>query len=97
LVSVAAAYAPRLSKFATYASDERGSAACCAESLWLSSSVLHPSSCSAPAGRLSLSAGAEEVVRDTGVTERRSLSAQQAAKPQVAANRSAGNLDKPGL
>jgi hypothetical protein len=37
----------------------------------------------------------EEVVRDTRATERRSLSAQQAAEPQVVARRIERNLDKP--
>jgi len=50
---------------------------------------------SAQAGRLSLPAGAEEVVRETRATERRSLSAQRAAEPQVAARRIERGLDKP--
>ena len=51
---------------------------------------------SAPAGRLSLPGGAEEVCQDTRATERRSLSAQRAAEPQVAAQRSERDLDKHG-
>jgi hypothetical protein len=40
-------------------------------------------SSSAPAGRLSLPAGAEEVISGRIAAERRSLSAQQAAEPQL--------------
>jgi hypothetical protein len=79
-----------------HANAVRGSAACCAESLWLSGPRLLPSSSSAPAERLSLPAGAEEVGQDTRATERRSLSAQRAAEPQVAARRSERDLDKHG-
>jgi hypothetical protein len=39
---------------------------------------------------------AEEVVRDGRAAERRSLSAQQAAEPQVITARIERNLDKPG-
>ena len=52
---------------------------------------------SAQAGRLNLPACAEEVVRDTRATERRSLSAQRPAEPQVAARRIERNLDKPDI
>jgi RND family efflux transporter MFP subunit len=54
-----------------------------------------PSSSSAQAERLSLPACAEEVLQDTCPSERRSLSAQQAAEPQVIAARIERNLDKP--
>jgi alanyl-tRNA synthetase len=42
-----------------------------------------PSSSSAPAGRLSLPAGAEEVAQEARPAERQSLSASQAAQPQA--------------
>ena len=51
---------------------------------------------SAQAGRLSLPACAEEVSQDTQPTERRSLSAHQAAQPQAVADSIEGNLDKLG-
>jgi len=54
-----------------------------------------PSFSSAQAGRLSLPACAEEVVLDARYSERRSLSASQAAEPQVIVDRSKPNLDKP--
>ena len=56
----------------------------------------HLSSSSAQAGRLSLPACAEEVLHDARPSERRSLSASQAAEPQVIVDRTARNLDKPG-
>ena len=51
---------------------------------------------SAQAGRLSLPACAEEVIQGARPSERRSLSANQAAEPQVVIERTACNLDKPG-
>ena len=53
------------------------------------------SSCSSPAGKLSLPAGEEEGFQDTGAAERQSLSASQAAEPQVIPDGIAGNSDKP--
>ena len=55
-----------------------------------------PSSISAQAGRLSLPACAEEVLQDARPSERRSLSARQAAEPQVIVHRVERNLDKGG-
>jgi hypothetical protein len=51
---------------------------------------------SAQAGRLSLPACAEEVVRYRRPSERRSLSASQAAEPRVIVTRIKCNLDKLG-
>jgi hypothetical protein len=51
---------------------------------------------SALAGRLSLPAGAEEVVSLGHPAERQSLSASQAAEPQVVANPNERNSDKLG-
>jgi hypothetical protein len=55
-----------------------------------------PLSFSAQAGRLSLPACAEEVVQGADPSERRSLSANQAAEPQVLVDPSERILDKPG-
>jgi alanyl-tRNA synthetase len=55
-----------------------------------------PSSSSAPAGRLSLPAGAEETLQEVRLAERQSLSASQAAQPQAILDVSERNLDKPG-
>jgi len=46
------------------------------------------------AGRLSLPARVEEVLKDGRPPERQSLSAQQAAEPQTKARRLERNLDK---
>ena len=51
-----------------------------------------PLSSSAQAGRLSLPACTEELVQGAGPPERRSLSANQAAEPQVPAGPSDGSL-----
>jgi ATP-dependent Lhr-like helicase len=56
-----------------------------------------PSSSSAPAGRLGLPAGAEEDVRHTSVSERRSLSARQVAEPHATVSRPVRILDEPDL
>jgi ATP-dependent Lhr-like helicase len=55
------------------------------------------SSSSAPAGRLSLPAGAEEDVRHTYVSERRSLSARQVAEPHATVSRTVRILEEPDL
>jgi alanyl-tRNA synthetase len=55
-----------------------------------------PSSSSAPAGRLSLPAGAVEVLQEARLAERQSLSASQAAQPQAILGAGERNLDKPG-
>ena len=52
---------------------------------------------SAPSGRLSLPDGAEGVGWGSPAPERRSLSAQQAAKPQVIGKSPGRNLDKLGF
>jgi hypothetical protein len=54
-----------------------------------------PSSSSAPAGRLSLPAGAEEVLQELRLSERQSLSANQAAQPQIILGIVERNSDKP--
>jgi hypothetical protein len=55
-----------------------------------------PSSISAQAGRLSLPACGEEVLQDARPSERQSLSARQAAEPQVIVHQIERNLDKCG-
>ena len=83
-----------LSRLASSSSGPRGFARFCAESLWLSRPIpLHTSS-SAQAGRLSLPACAEEAGQGRSATERRSLSAQQKAEPQVNVRPIERNVDK---
>jgi hypothetical protein len=57
----------------------------------------HILSSSTPPGRHSLPGGVEELSWWSPATERRSLSAQQAAEPHVAPQSPDGNLDKPGF
>ena len=57
--------------------------------------MLEPWPSSTQAGRLSLPACVEEVTQDARPSERRSLSARQAAEPQFGAGQTDGNLDKP--
>jgi len=86
-----------LSKLAALSSAQCGSAApSCGKALPFRL-VPDPSSSSAPAGRLSLPAGAEEVLQGACSPERQSLSARQAAEPQGAAHGIERNLDKPGV
>ena len=87
---------PGLSKLQTSSSAQRGSAALPCGKPPAFRPVREPPSSSAQAGRLSLPACAEEVFQDTRLTERRSLSAHQAAEPQAVADPIEGNLDKPG-
>jgi alanyl-tRNA synthetase len=54
------------------------------------------SSSSAPAGRLSLPAGAEETLQEAGLAERQSLSANQAAQPQAILGAADRNSDRGG-
>jgi alanyl-tRNA synthetase len=54
-----------------------------------------PPSSSAPAGRLSLPAGAEEVAQEATLTERQSLSAKPAAEPQATPGAVDRNSNKP--
>src|SRR5208337_3087460 len=85
-----------LSKPATHPRAESGSAALtCGKPPAFRPEPDSSSSCSSPAGRLSLPAGEEEGFQDTGAAERQSLSASQAAEPQVIADGIAGNSDKP--
>jgi hypothetical protein len=87
---------PKLSKPATRPRAESGSAALtCGKPPAFRPEPDSSSSCSSPPGRLSLPAGEEEGFQDTGATERQSLSASQAAEPQVIADGIAGNSDKP--
>jgi hypothetical protein len=88
--------APRLSKLQTSSSAQRGSAALPCGKPPAFQLVPEPPSSSAQAGRLCRPACAEEVFQDTRPTERRSLSARQAAEPQAVADPIEVNLDKPG-
>jgi hypothetical protein len=92
---VGAQRAAGLSKLLTSSSAHRGSAALPCGKPPAFRPVPEPLSSSAQAGRLSLPACAEEVFQDTRSTERRSLSAHQAAEPQAVADPIEGNLDKP--
>ena len=83
-----------LSKLATHSSAQRGSAAPSCGKPPAFRPVPDPSSSSAPAGRLSLPAGAEEVLQGARSPERQSLSAHQAAEPQGVADRIESNSDK---
>jgi hypothetical protein len=58
--------------------------------------VPEPTPSSARAGRPSLPACAEEVLQEPRPSERRSLSASQAAEPQVVIDSVERNLDRPG-
>jgi hypothetical protein len=91
----AAASRPGLSKLARNLGTPCGSAAplCGMAAPFRRSAPV--SSSSAPPGRLSLPGGAEEVGCLSPAPERRSLSAQQAAKPQIIVNRGQRSLDKP--
>ena len=83
-----------LSKLGTHASAGRGSAALpCGKPAAFRPTAQAVSS-SGRAGRLCLPARPEEIIQHARVSERRSLSAQQAAEPQVIAHRIACNLDK---
>jgi hypothetical protein len=85
-----------VSRLASHASVEGGSAApTCGKPLAFRP-ILDPSSISAQAGRLSLPACAEEVLQDARPSERRSLSASQAAEPQVIVHQIERNSDKGG-
>jgi hypothetical protein len=78
---------PKPSKLTSHPSVESGSAALtCGKPLAFRSVLDSSSSCSAPAGRLSLPAGAEQGFQGAGGPERHSLSASQAAEPQDVAN-----------
>ena len=83
------------SKLETQSSAQPGSAALLCGKPPAIRPVPDPSSSSAQAGRLSLPACAEEVLQGARPSERRSLSARQAAEPQVIADRIERNLDKP--
>jgi hypothetical protein len=85
-----------VSRLASHASAQGGSAApTCGKPLAFRS-IPGPSSISAQAGRLSLPACAKEVLQDARPSERRSLSASQAAEPQVTVHQIERNLDKCG-
>ncbi len=71
-----------LPKLAACVIPQRGSAALSCGKALPFRTVLNPSFICAQAGRLSLPACAEEIAQDTQSTERRSLSASQAAEPQ---------------
>jgi len=86
----------RLPKLADLRNPQSGSAAPLRGRPPASRPRLAPSSLSAQAGRPSLPACAQEVVREARRSERRSLSAQQAAEPHVIARRIARDLDRLG-
>ena len=77
-----ARHGARLSKLASHASAQCGSAALLCGKPPAFRPAPEPLSSSAQAGRLSLPACAEEVVQYARPTERRSLSAQQTAEPE---------------
>jgi hypothetical protein len=85
-----------LSKSAARVTAQRGSAAPTCGKPPAFRPMPQPCPSSAQAGRLSLPACAEEVTQRTCPSERRSLSASQAAEPQVIVDRIEPNLDKPG-
>ena len=84
-----------LSKLAIPVSAQRGSAAPICGKPPAFRPILHLSFSSAQAGRLSLPACAERVLWERYRSERPSLSACQAAEPQVIPDYSEHNLDKP--
>jgi hypothetical protein len=86
----------RLSKLPDHAGAESGSAAPTCGKPPAFRPIPHPSSSSAQVGRLSLPACAEEVVQARRPSERPSLSANQAAEPQLVGNGNERNLDKLG-
>src|SRR5208337_1548470 len=88
--------APELSKLAPHVGTQSGSAALTCGKPPAFPPMPHPSSSSAQAGRLSLPACAEEVDHDARPSERRSLSARQAAEPPVVADKIERNFDKRG-
>src|SRR5208337_2822391 len=84
-----------LSKLAIPVSAQRGSAAPICGKPPTFRPIPHLSFSSAQAGRLGLPACAEQVLWERHRSERPSLSACQAAEPQVIRGYSARNLDKP--
>jgi hypothetical protein len=87
---------PGLSKSAVHPSSLRGSAAPTCGKPPAFRPMIPPSISSAQAGRLSLPACAEEVTHNAHPSERRSLSASQAAEPQAIVHQIEHNLDKYG-
>jgi hypothetical protein len=85
---------PGLSKLAFQDSAQRGSAAPTCGKPRAFRLTPHASFSFAQAGRPSLPACAKEVFQDAGSSERRSLSASQAAEPQVVVHWFERNLDK---
>jgi len=79
-----AGFAAGVSRLASHASAQGGSAAPTCGKPPAFRPMITPSISSAQAGRLSLPACAEEVLQDARPSERRSLSASQAAGPQLA-------------
>ena len=88
---------PPLSKLETPSSAQRGSAALLCGKPPAFRPVPQPPSSSTQAGRLSLPACAEEILQDARPSERQSLSASQAAEPQVIVHQIERNLDKCGI
>ena len=84
-----------LSKLETQLIAERGSAALTCGKPPAFRPLAQPPSSSAQAGRLSLPACAEEVLQDSRPTGRQSHPTRQAAEPQLVADRTDGNLEKP--
>jgi transcription-repair coupling factor len=84
-----------LSKLAAHASPQSGSVRQPTEKPSAFRPMLAPSPSSAQAGRPSLPACAEEVLQNPRRSERQSLSAHQAAEPQVIIEKTERNLDEP--
>jgi hydrogenase maturation protein HypF len=85
---------PGLPELPAHADARSGSAAVTCGKPLAFRPVPPPSPSSTPSGRLSLPDGVEEVVQDARPSERRSLSASQAAEPQVVVNRLDRSLGK---
>jgi hypothetical protein len=85
-----------LSKLAAHVIAQRGSAAPTCGKPPAFRPMPQPCSSSTQAGRLSLPACAEEITQNARPSERRSLSASQAAEPQVSVHQIERNLDKGG-
>jgi hypothetical protein len=94
---VGAGACPWLSESACHAGPQSGSAALPCGKPAAFRPMPTPLPSSAHPGRLSLPGCAEEVVQCAGTSERRSLSANLAAEPQVIVDPSEANLDKPRL
>ena len=89
-------FTSELSKLAAHVGAQSGSAAPTCGKPPAFPPMPHPSSSSVQAGKLSLPACTEEVDHDARPSERRSLSARQAAEPLVVADKMERNFDEAG-